>query len=117
MKFEVTMVGTVTVTPEYEGEVFDHDEIVERTFDRTMAELTKLANIHDPSVSGTITTGEIEVSVVVEAEDFIQAIQIGDPAIRTAFHAADTSTEGWDDVPLPLRVQWHRVEADDLVDA
>ncbi len=109
MNVEVTKTGQLIVEPEYEGEVSDHDEEVERTFDLTMAELVKLA-VEDPSVHGSISTGHFEVTLRVKAETFVAAIQEADSAIRSALHAAEVNTPDWES---RLRVVWHRVEADD----
>lgn len=113
MKFEVTLVGQLVLTPEEQGAGLDHDEVVERAFDDTMRELLKLDGIEDPQVSGSITTGDVEISVVVEAAEYGAAISKADPDIRTAFHAAMVHTDGWDDVPLELRVRCYRVEDED----
>ena len=117
MKFEVTLVGEITVTPEYDGEKFDHDQLVEQAFDGMMRELLHLAGVDDPQVSGSITTGAIEVNVTVEAEDHASAMAFADPAIRSAFHAAGVGTAIWEHLPVELRVSCYRIEVDELVDA
>ena len=44
-------------------------------------------------------------------------LNAADSALRAAFHTAGVITAGWDDLPQPLRVSWHKVEADDLIHA
>lgn len=109
-KFEVTLWGRFVVTPECDGEDYDHDDVVDRSFNRTVQELLRYDGVEDPQVSGTITTGEFEVSIVVSAKDYGDAVSFAEPTIRSAFHGADVSTEEWADIPFELLV--HRVEAE-----
>lgn len=111
MNLEVTFSGQLLVVPEYEAEVFDHDEEVEKAFDVTMAELVKLS-VKDPALSGSITIGEFEVTVGVEANSFPEAIAEVDSAIRSALHAANVRTPDWES-QSGLRVVWHKVEAEE----
>ena len=108
MHVEVTYTGQLVIEPEYEGEVFDPEEEVERAFDGTMAELVKLP-VDDPALHGSISTGDLEVTVRVHADTFPDAIHKADSAIRSALHAAEVHTPDWDS---RLRVVWHKVEAD-----
>ncbi len=93
MKIEVTFRGRLTVTPEYDGEVFDHDEEVERAFDGTINELVVLG-VEDPSVAGSLTSGEVEIMLTVEAESVVHAFPLADSAVRSALQAAGVHTPG-----------------------
>jgi hypothetical protein len=95
MKFEITYRGQLEATPEFPGEDFDRDAVIERAFDETMRELVKL-DCADPSVSGSISSGDIEISVVAEGDDHVAAFAQADPCIRAALHAAGVGTKGWE---------------------
>jgi len=112
-KFEVTLWGQFVVTPEYDGENYDHDDVVDRTFNRTVQELLKYDGVEDPQISGTITTGEFEVSILVDAASYGEAVSFAEPTIRSAFHGADVNTDDWESVPFEVLVHCVKAEADD----
>lgn len=62
--------------------------------DLVMEELLRLA-VEDPSIGATGKTGEVEISVTVEADDLDTALTAGGTAIRSAIHAAGGSTPDW----------------------
>lgn len=111
MIMDISYTGTLTVTPEYEGEVFDHDEEVERAFDATMEELGHLG-VTDPCVSGSVTTGDLEITLTATGESLPEIVTEVDGKIRSALHAAGVITKGW---PRPgrLGLDFHRFEADE----
>jgi hypothetical protein len=115
MKIEVTYRGTLTVTADYEGETFDPAVEIEKALDATMTELVALPDVIDPCMFGE--RDQVEVTVTVDRETFPEAIVCADSSIRAAFHAAGVFTHGWDDTDQSVRVEWHKVEADDLIDA
>lgn len=117
MKYEVTYTGSLTATPETQGEGFDPAEAIDRALDATLEELLALPDVGDPCMSGALATGEVEITVTVEAQTLPLAVTAADSSIRAAFHSAGVITAGWDGVPQPLRVSWHKVEADDLIQA
>ena len=114
MKIEVTMHGQLIPGPAFIG---DRDAAIDRALDSVMEELLRLPSVEDPGISGSLATGDVEVNVTVIADGLDEAVSLANSAIRSAFHAADVVTDGWDDVPEHLRMQWHKVEADDLIDA
>ena len=117
MKIEITYRGTMTVTPDSQSDQVDMAEEMDRVLDLTMDELLALTSIEDPIMSGSLAAGDVEVTVTVEAESLSDAIVAADSAIRSAFHAAGVFTHGWEDTDQAVRVEWHKVEADDLIDA
>ena len=73
MKFEVTYTGTLTASPGPQAEGFDPAEAIDQALDLTMEELLALPDVEDPSVSGTLATGAVDVTVSVDADDLIHA--------------------------------------------
>jgi hypothetical protein len=84
MRFNVTV--QVRFTGNLDG--------LEQALDRVMEELVKL-NVTDPSIGGTLSDGDIEISLAVEAETLEQATMSTFGTIRTAIHAAEGATAGW----------------------
>jgi hypothetical protein len=112
--FGVTMAGSLEFTPDYEGEVIDHDAAVEQIFDDTMKALLASDRVIDPMVAGTIASGIMRVSVQVEADTAGKALSFAEPAIRAALHGANVGTADWDQLtPMNLRVTDYRVEPDE----
>jgi hypothetical protein len=117
MMMEVVYRGTLTVVPEYEGEEYDHDAIVEATFDEASDELFRLGYT-DVCLSASITTGEIEISMIVETSSAVEASEMVASAIRSALHTAHVSTLDWPSTDTGfLTVAWTEVTEPDLVDA
>ncbi len=106
MKLEVTYRGTLTVEPEYSGETFDRDEVVEGVFTLAMRDLVD-QGVEDPSVSGSIAQGTVEISVTVEAPTRNEALARADAAVRAALHAAGACTDEWVATPGDVRVVGH----------
>lgn len=79
-----------------------------------MRELVSL-KVDDPSVTGSIASGVIEMSAVFVAPSPKEATDAADVAFRSALHAAGVFTDGWGE-PGPVRIAWHRIEADDSDD-
>lgn len=98
MKAEVIYEGVLTFTPDAGDDAGSDGRaaIIADCFAATMRELVKLGAI-DPVVTGSATTGHIEISAMVEADSFPSAVQQIDPTIRAALHAAGVCTEGWQD--------------------
>lgn len=61
---------------------------------RIMDELVGMG-VTDPLISGTMATGEVEISVVVDAESHYEAAGTALGLIRTAIHAAEGGTPAW----------------------
>ena len=84
------MLFNVTVKVKFSG----HLDGLEQMLDRMMAELVALRAI-DPSIGGTLTDGEIEFGLAVEAETLEKALLSAFGTIRSAIHAAEGATPGW----------------------
>ena len=67
---------------------------LERLLDVVMEEMVKL-HVTDPSIGGTLSDGDIEFSLAVEAETLEKATVSAFGTIRTAIHAAGGGTPGW----------------------
>jgi hypothetical protein len=67
---------------------------LEKLLDVVMEELVKL-DVTDPSIGGTLSDGNIELTLAVEAETLEKATASAFGTIRTAIHAAGGGTPGW----------------------
>lgn len=100
MRYEISFYGRAVPTVE-------PDELavaLEAHFDDVMEELLRLesapgSQVTDGDVSAQLATGEVEISVVVDASDPDEAISVGMGAIRAAIHAANGHTPDWKAVP------------------
>jgi hypothetical protein len=111
VKYEVTLRGSLSPSPDDDGEPQD---VFERAFDRTMVEMLKLRDLEDPSVSGSIASGEIELAAAVDAEDYGSAVSKADAAMRAALHAAEIGTQIWNTVPQHIRI--HCIVVEEVMD-
>ena len=116
MELEITIEGQLTVEPDYEGQVTDRQAEIAQVFDRTMQELLKF-DVVDPSVSGSITSGEIVMSCIVESDSWDKAIASADSAFRAALHAADVATPNWHGPSRRVEYKPEFRNAKELVDA
>jgi hypothetical protein len=67
---------------------------LEKLLDAAMDELVKL-DVTDPSIGGTLTEGDVEFSLAVEADTLETATVHAFGTIRAAIHAAGGGTPGW----------------------
>ncbi len=74
------------------GDLKDFDE---RT-DRLQEALLDLDAVADPDLVANLTTGEVEVSMVVEAPDYPAAVQKATADLRAAIHTIGDATPGWE---------------------
>jgi hypothetical protein len=116
MRCEITYVGNLVVHPDYEGEQFDPETEIERCFERTMDELLKLG-VDDPSVSGSVASGDVEISFTVTGADTAEAFQIAETTMRTVLLAAGIATSDWDKVEPAQATFELKQERRELVDA
>ena len=69
--------------------------------DCVMGELVKLTScnndVDDPAVSLDLSTGHVEIELVVDCDSRSGALAKADEVIRTAIHAAGGCTAGWAD--------------------
>lgn len=112
LKVEVTYSGQITVTPDYGGAVVDRDAEIEKAFDGTMRELVKLG-VMDPSVAGSIASGDIEITLAVKGKTVPEIIDYVDGIIRSALHAAGVGTHGWSTERNLLSADFQKIEVDD----
>lgn len=111
--YEVTFRGSVVRTGDDSGPALVDPEELDAHLSEVMEELLNLA-ARDATVGSTLVTGEVEVSISVEADSVEDATRKGIGTIRAAVHATGASTAGWD-------VDWVANETtrivDDLIDA
>jgi hypothetical protein len=69
-------------------------EEVEASLDRVMEELLRLG-AEDPAIGGAMATGEVEISLTVDAPSPEDAVPLAMTTIRTAIHAAEGHTPNW----------------------
>jgi hypothetical protein len=67
---------------------------LEQALDLVMEELVKL-DVTDPSIGGTLSDGDIELSLAVETDTLENATASAFGTIRAAIHAAGGGTPGW----------------------
>jgi hypothetical protein len=84
------MLFNVAVQVRFIGDLSD----LEKLLDVVMEELVKL-DVTDPSIGGTLSDGDIELTLAVEAETLEKATASAFGTIRTAIHAAGGGTPGW----------------------
>jgi hypothetical protein len=75
---------------------------LEQHLDELMNELLKLekcnADVHDPSVGATLSTGAVEIELAVDLPAADEAVKRSRHIVRTAIHAAGGFTPRWDEV-------------------
>jgi hypothetical protein len=84
------MLFNVAVQVQFIGDLSE----LEKLLDVVMEELVKL-DVTDPSIGGTLSDGDIELTLAVEAETLEKATANAFGTIRTAIHAAGGGTPGW----------------------
>jgi hypothetical protein len=84
------MLFIVAVQVRFIGDLSD----LEKLLDVVMEELVKL-DVTDPSIGGTLSDGDIELTLAIEAETLEKATASAFGTIRTAIHAAGGGTPGW----------------------
>jgi hypothetical protein len=77
---------------------------LEPQLDGIMEELCRL-EVTDPWIGATLSRGEIEVTLAVEAPSFEEAVAKALTAVRTAIHAAGGGTPDW---PVVERIEVER---------
>lgn len=104
------MKGNFTAELRVEGS--DPNQL-EAQLDRVMEELVRLG-VEDPAIGGTLTSGEVEISITVDAESLEEAMPKAVTVLRAAIHAAEGSTPGWPRFGRArpadaLRVDWEKL--------
>jgi hypothetical protein len=69
-------------------------EDIEASLDRVMEELLRLG-AEDSAIGGAMQTGEVDISLTVDAPSPEDAVPIAMATIRTAIHAAEGHTPDW----------------------
>lgn len=117
MQVEVILRGRIRVTQEYPGEQFSVEDCLEKVFEDITDDLYN-QKADEPSVAGSMSNGEIEISVLVTATSRGAALDKGEAIIRAALSAADVWTDGWErDKAHMLRAEICEVAAAELVAA
>lgn len=86
-----------TFTQRFQVTPIDSDRLLEQC-DRIMNELLDLEAAHeiaDPSIGGAMARGQVEISVMVQADSYVEAVQKAMTVIRSAIHAAGGGTPDW----------------------
>jgi hypothetical protein len=81
---------------------------------RVMEELVRLG-VEDPMLSGSLSTRDVEVSLVVDAPSPEEAVPMAMGTVRAAIHAAEGATPGWP-VFDPQAVIAKRVDVTEPID-
>jgi hypothetical protein len=84
------MLFNVAVQVRFTGDLSE----LEKLLDVVMEELVRL-DVTDPSIGGTLSDGDIEFSLAVEADTLEKATASAFGTIRAAIHAAGGGTPGW----------------------
>src|SRR5680860_554290 len=58
--------------------------------------LADSTGVIDPDLGANLETGEVEFSMAVDAETEAAAMEVCAAAVRSAIHAADGCTKGWE---------------------
>jgi hypothetical protein len=64
--------------------------------DQLIDALYDLHDVIDPDLGGSLATGRVDITMVVEAESLEDATRKSLTAVRAAIHAAGGSTPGWE---------------------
>jgi hypothetical protein len=84
---------------------------LEAQLDQVMEELIRLG-VADPAIGGALATGEVEISITVDASTPEEAIPKAMSTLRTALHAAGIATPGWPgwrEGTATTRVDWKKL--------
>jgi hypothetical protein len=84
------MLFNIAVRVRFAGDLSE----LEQLLDAVMEELIELRTT-DPSIGGTLSDGDIEFSLTVEAATLEKATEQAFGTIRSAIHAAGGGTPGW----------------------
>jgi len=119
VEVEVASNGRIVVSPEYEGTEYDEQMEIEQAFSRVMTALTELDDLEDPSVAGSVATGEIEISITVTAETQGAAVDSANALIHRALHTAEIQTPEWHKAKAHLTAklvyEWHVTQIEGLL--
>jgi hypothetical protein len=99
MQFEATYSGVLQVVEEDPEKPVDRESVFDEAIDRISEELIAL-HVIEPLVSGSLTTGEIELTVTIVGSDPVSAFSQLDSTVRSAFHAAEVDTSTWPRVAI-----------------
>lgn len=95
MQVEVILRGRIIVIPDHPDEQFSTEECLEKVFEGITDDLYA-QKATDPSVAGSLADGDLEISILVTADSKGAALDLGEAIIRSALHAADVWTDGWE---------------------
>lgn len=91
--YEVTFEGILVREP---GELdADLDALTDRVMDALLD-----AGVTDPILSGSLVTGDMTITVSVEADDPMTALSKAERAVRSALASADADVDDWDHIDV-----------------
>lgn len=99
---EVALLELIRFTVIRHGRILDEsgDLLERKILDELTDEISDLlmnaAGVDDQSIEADLATGEVTMSVDVEAPGPLKALEIGDGAIRSTLHAAMVATPSWE---------------------
>ena len=109
MRYQVAYQGQAKALDD-DGRPVPHDpDELDRHLEDIQDQLLELG-ADDATVSATLASGDVEISVTVEASTLDEATERGSSVIRTAIHAAGGFTPNWS-------VEWLSVHTDRVADA
>lgn len=93
--YTIKFLAETTGPPADPSAVLDH-------IDDVTAELAAIEEVNgqvvECDVSAHLADGTVEIEVVVDAADRLDAMSVAASVVRAAIHAADGFTPGWDEV-------------------
>ncbi len=93
----------------FSGPLEDFDERTDRLYEA----LLEMDVVEDPDLAMSMSAGCVEVSMVVEADDYPSAAQKAVCDLRAAIHAIGDATPGWEKHVRELRMALTPVVDDD----
>lgn len=95
---------------ETEGQLEEH-------LDRVLDHLAELDGPVDPDLGARLSTGDVMFSMGVEAASGPEALRDALVAVRTAIHACEGCTPGWEGMFDEIEQTIRSATAEDMVDA
>lgn len=104
MKFRVGVTFDVLES----GRVPDPDQLASHLGD-VLDALMDVAGVLDPDVSATLSEGHVEITLSLDTEDELTAVEQGTAAVRSAVHAAG-GYQSWGVVDENTRVSVEKLD-------
>lgn len=91
--YEVTLEGMLV--PDSGETDSDLDALTDRVMDALLD-----AGVVDPTLSGSFATGEMSITVSVDADDPMTALSRAESAVRSALASAGAEVHDWDHIDV-----------------